>query len=250
MMSALQKQNVLLATSFTRAFPCLHPMLQSLHSYQVMRSERNTMATTRKPTRRQPATARALKLSERAGVVRTRELTAHGIQRVHLQRLEQRGLIERAGRGLYRLTDAELIEHESFIEAAKLVPHGVLCLLSALNFHHLTTQNPFEVWLAIERGAHRPRITAPPLRLHLFSGKAFTEGIEEHKLEGITVRVYNVAKTVADCFKYRNKIGLDVALEALRECRRERRATADEIQHYAEICRVANVMSPYLEALW
>jgi len=208
------------------------------------------MATTRKSARRPPATARALKLIERIGVARTHELTAHGIQRVHLQRLEQRGLIERAGRGLYRLTDAELTEHESFIEAAKLVPHGVLCLLSALNFHHLTTQNPFEVWLAVERGAHRPRITSPPLRLHLFSGKAFSEGIEEHLIEGVTVRVYSVAKTVADCFKYRNKIGLDVALEALRECRRERRVTADEVQHYAEICRVANGIGPYLEALW
>lgn len=249
-MNALQKQNALLSLPSIRAFPCLSLVLQSLHSYSIMRSERNTMASTRKSSRRPPATARALKLIERVGVARTRELTAHGIQRVHLQRLEQRGLIERAGRGLYRLTDAELTEHESFIEAAKLVPHGVLCLLSALNFHHLTTQNPFEVWLAIERGTHRPRITSPPLRLHLFSGKAFNEGIEEHKLEGVTVRVYSIAKTVADCFKYRNKIGLDVALEALRECRRERRATADEIQHYAEICRVANVMSPYLEALW
>lgn len=225
-------------------------MLQLLYTYQVMRSKRNTTASTRNATPRQPATARALKLMTQAGVVRTRDLTEHGIQRVHLQRLEQRGLIERTGRGLYRLTEAELTEHESFIEAAKLVPHGVLCLLSALNFHHLTTQNPFEVWLALERGAHRPRITSPPLRIHLFSGQAFSEGIEEYQIEGVTVRVYSVAKTVADCFKYRNKIGLDVALEALRECRRERRATADEIQHYAEVCRVANVMSPYLEALW
>nr|WP_281722472.1 type IV toxin-antitoxin system AbiEi family antitoxin domain-containing protein [Nitrosomonas nitrosa] len=250
MKNALRKQNGNPRLSFSATFRRRRLVLQSLHSYRIMQSERNTVKTLRKPTGRQPATTRALKLIERAGVARTGELTAHGIQRVHLQRLEQRGLIERAGRGLYRLTDAELSEHESFIETAKRVPNGVLCLLSALNFHHLTTQNPFEVWLAIERGTHRPRITSPPLRLHLFSGAAFTEGIEEHKLEGVTVRVYSVAKTVADCFKYRNKIGLDVALEALRECRRDRRATADEIQHYAEICRVANVMSPYLEALW
>jgi len=182
--------------------------------------------------------------------MRARELAGKGVYRVHLQRLEQRGLIRRAGRGLYRLAGAELTENESFVETAKLVPHGVICLLSALNFHDLTTQDPFEVWVAIERGAHRPRVESPPLRIHHFSGKAFTEGVEEHQIEGVTVRVYSVAKTVADCFKFRIKIGLDVALEALRECRRERRATIDEIWHYAEICRVTKVMSPYLEAIW
>ena len=182
--------------------------------------------------------------------MRTRELIGQGIYRTQIQRLEERGLIQRAGRGLYRLADAELTEHDSFLEAAKLVPQGVLCLLSALNFHHLTTQDPFEVWMAIARGAHRPRVSSPPLRIHHFSGSALTEGVEERKIKGITVHVYNVAKTVADCFKFRNKIGLDVALEALRECRRKRRATIDEIEHYAEICRVSNVMRPYLEATW
>jgi predicted transcriptional regulator of viral defense system len=208
------------------------------------------MANVKTTTNHQPATARILKKMERAGLMRTRELIGRGIHRTHLQRLEQRGLIQRAGRGLYRLADAELTEHDSFLEAAKLVPQGILCLLSALNFHNLTTQDPFEVWMAIGRGAHRPRVSSPPLRIHHFSGSALTEGVEEHQIEGVTVRVYNVAKTVADCFKFRNKIGLDVALEALRECRRERRATIDEIEHYAEICRVSNVMRPYLEAIW
>jgi predicted transcriptional regulator of viral defense system len=226
-------------------------VLQYLCNSYNMHRYSNAMTTVKKPVNpQQPATARVLKMMKQAGVMRTRELTGQGIHRVHLQRLEQRGLIERAGRGLYRLAGTELNEHESFIEAAKLVPHGVLCLLSALNFHNLTTQAPFEVWMAIGRGAHRPRIESPPLRIHYFSGPALTEGIEEHQIEGVTVRVYNVAKTVADCFKFRNKIGLDVALEALRECRRERRATIDEIEHYAEICRVTRVMGPYLEAIW
>jgi predicted transcriptional regulator of viral defense system len=225
-------------------------MLQSLCNLRNMQGDSNAMATIKKTVNPQPATTRVLKMMKRAGVMRTRELTGQGVHRVHLQRLEQRGLIERAGRGLYRLAGAELSEHESFIEAAKLVPQGVLCLLSALNFHNLTTQDPFEVWIAIGRGAHRPRVESPPLRIHYFSGPALTEGVEEHRIQGVTVRVYDVAKTVADCFKFRNKIGLDVALEALRECRRERRARIDEIEHYAEICRGANVMRPYLEAIW
>jgi predicted transcriptional regulator of viral defense system len=206
-----------------------------------------------KATKAKHKPAAAQKVLLRIGqqsVARARDLTGPGVHRAHLQRLEKRGQIVRAGRGLYRLADAELSEYESFLQAAKLVPQGVLCLLSALNFHELTTQDPFEVWLALPRGTHRPRITEPPLRIHFFSGAAFTEGIEEHTIEGVTLRVYNVAKTVADCFKYRNKIGLDVALEALRECRKARRATADEIWHYAEVCRVSKVMSPYLEALW
>lgn len=159
-------------------------------------------------------------------------------------------MIARAGRGLYRLAGAELTEHDSFLEAAQLVPQGVICLLSALRFHNLTTQNPFEVWMAIDNKSHPPKSEALPLRIHYFSGQAFTEGVEEHKISGVTVRVYSVAKTIADCFKFRNKIGLEVALEALRECRRERRATADEIWRYAEVCHVRKVMGPYMEAIW
>lgn len=208
------------------------------------------MSKPAKTTRKPVATQQVLQRMGWQSVARVSELTGRGVHRVHLQRLEKRGLIVRAGRGLYRLADAELSEYESFLQAAKLVPQGVLCLLSALNFHELTTQDPFEVWLALPRGAHRPRITEPPLRIHFFSGESYTEGIEEHTIEGVTLRVYSVAKTVADCFKFRNKIGLEVALEALRECRKARRATADEIWHYAEVCRVSKVMSPYLEALW
>ena len=129
------------------------------------------------------------------------------------------------------------------------MPRGVICLLSALRAQNLTTQSPYEVWIAIDRKAWMPKSGAAKLRVVRFSGKALSEGIEHRHIEGVSVPIYNVAKTVADCFKYRNKIGLDVALEALREAWRSRRATSNELSKYAEICRVANVMRPYLESL-
>lgn len=134
-------------------------------------------------------------------------------------------------------------------EASKRVPHGVVCLLSALRFHELTTQSPFEVWLAIGEKARLPKLDYPPLRTVRFSGDALAFGIEEHKAEGVDVRVYSPAKTVADCFKYRNKIGLDVAIEALRDCLRQRKATMDELWNAAKVCRMSKVMRPYLESI-
>lgn len=150
---------------------------------------------------------------------------------------------------MYYLPDAELTEHRSLAEAAKRVPKGVICLLSALRFHELTTQSPFQVWIAIDRKAHRPASDGLSLRVVRFSGEPLTAGVEGHQIEGVTVKVYSAAKTVADCFKYRQKIGLDVALEALRDYRRGRRGPADELWRYAKICRVANIMRPYMEAL-
>ena len=131
----------------------------------------------------------------------------------------------------------------------KSVPRGIVCLLSALRFHELTTQSPFEVWLALDRKAHRPAGGGVSLHIVRFSGRALTSGVEEYLIEGVKVRIYSPAKTVADCFKYRNKIGLDVALEALRDYWKSRHADADELWKYAKICRVANVMRPYMEAL-
>jgi len=192
---------------------------------------------------------RVLEIAREVGVLRPRDLARHGIAREYLARLSRAGLLERSGRGLYVLPDAELTEHHSLVEGAKRIPAGIVCLLSALRFHELTTQAPFEVWLALPPAARRPRPGTPPLRIVRFSGRALTEGVEAHVIEGVRVRVYNPAKTVADCFKYRNKIGLDVALEALRETWRERRATMDELWHFAEVCRVATVMRPYLESL-
>jgi predicted transcriptional regulator of viral defense system len=183
------------------------------------------------------------------GLIRPCDLAPLGIPRVSLTRAVRRGQLERVGRGLYGLPGREVSAHGALAEVALRVPKGVACLLSALRFHGLTTQAPFEVWLAIENKAIGPKLDYPPLRIVRFSGAALTEGVEEHVVDGVTVRVTGVAKTVADCFKYRNKIGLDVAMEALREAWHDKRMTSDDIWHYAKVCRVANVMRPYLESL-
>lgn len=194
-------------------------------------------------------TQQILDIVREQGVLRPRDLAERGIARAYLSRLEQRGLLVRSGRGLYMLPDAAITERHMLAEASKRVPKGVICLLSALQFHNLTTQAPFEVWMALGPTARRPRLESPPLRIVRFSGASLTAGAETHCIEGVPVLVYNRAKTVADCFKYRNKIGLDVALEALRETWRERRVSMDELWHYAKIDRVATVMRPYLESL-
>jgi predicted transcriptional regulator of viral defense system len=199
-------------------------------------------------TASKPKTEQVIDLLGRSGVVRSRDLNAHGIARQYLQILLRQGRIRRVGKGLYISADLEPTENHSLAEAGKQVPKGVICLLSALRFHGLTTQAPFEVWMAIDRRAWSPRPRNLQLRIVRFSGKALTAGIEEHLIEGVTVRVYNPAKTVADCFKYRNKIGLDIAIEALRDCRRQRKCKGPDLWEYAKVCRVANVMRPYLEA--
>lgn len=182
-------------------------------------------------------------------MVRASDLKRYGIPLVYLTRLCQKGLVERVGRGLYRLAQTETSEYLTLAEAAKLVPGGVVCLLSALSFHELTTQIPYEVWMAIDVKARRPKAAGVPLRIVRFSGKALTAGVEIHRIDGVPVKITCPAKTVADCFKYRNKIGLDVALEALRECRRQRKCSVEDLWHYSKICRVASVMKPYLEAI-
>jgi predicted transcriptional regulator of viral defense system len=183
------------------------------------------------------------------GMIRSRELSALGIPRVYLSRLVHDGHLERVSRGLYQIAESDITEHFTMVQAAKRIPHGVVCLLSALSFHNFTAQLPFQVWIAVERGKWEAGLKDLPLRIFEFSGKSFHEGIETHTIQGVTVKVYSPAKTVADCFKYRNKIGLDVALEALRECRREKKCTSDELWHFARVCRVSNVMRPYMEAM-
>ena len=195
------------------------------------------------------ATERIVEIFGQAEVVRARELSAQGVHPMTLQRLVEKGVVERDGRGLYRLAEKEVSEHYSLLQAVKRVPQGVICLLSALRFHQLTTQKPFEVWLMLERGSRRPAVDVPPVRIHYLSDEAFRAGIEEHELDGVRLRVYSPAKTVADCFKFRHKIGMDVALEALRESLRHKQATVDDIWRYAELNRVARVIYPYLEAL-
>jgi len=194
-------------------------------------------------------TEKVLELVSNTGILRPRDLDPYNIPRTYLSRLCKAGKLQRIARGLYVLPDSGVTEHHSLAEVCKRVPKGVVCLLSALRFHELTTQGPFEVWLAIGEKAWRPRIEYPPLRILRFSRPTLDAGLVEHQVEGVTVQVFTPAKTVADCFKYRNKIGLDVAIEALRECLRSRRCSVDDIWHYAGICRVRNVMRPYLESL-
>jgi predicted transcriptional regulator of viral defense system len=192
---------------------------------------------------------RVLRLAGERGLVRARDLATHQIPRATLSRLVASGQLVQISRGLYGLPKHSRSEQHQLAEIAARSPRVVFCLLTALQFHELTTQSPHEIWLAISNKAHPPKLHYPPLRVVRFSGQALTTGVGTHVVDGITIRMYSVAKTVADCFKYRNKIGLDVALEALRECRREKRATNDELWRYAKICRVANVMRPYMESI-
>lgn len=194
-------------------------------------------------------TARVLQIVREAGVLRPRDLDPHGIPRQYLRILRDRGLVRRVGRGLYIASDAEFTENHGLALAAKRMPDGVVCLLSALRFHELTTQSPYEVWMAVGKRTLFSKKATAGVRIVRFSGQALTSGVEKHRLEGVPVRIYNPAKTVVDCFKYRNKTGLGVALEALRDCWRQRRATMDELWQHAKICRMTNVMRPYLEFL-
>ena len=190
-----------------------------------------------------------LNLARTHGLIRPRDLVAQGLPRVALTRLVRQGLLTRVGRGLYAIPDRPVSEHGSLAEIARNHPQAIVCLLSALRVHELTTQSPFEVWLAIPNKARTPKLEYPPLRIVRFSGASLTDGIEEHQVDGVTVRVTNVARTVVDCFKFRNKIGLDVAMEALQEAWRAKRVTMDDLWRYASLCRVANVMRPYMESL-
>ena len=190
-----------------------------------------------------------LDLAAARGLIRPRDLTERGLPTVALTRLVRQGRLQRVGRGLYALPDRPVSEHNALAEVARKHPQAIVCLLSALRFHDLTTQSPFEVWLAIPNKARAPKMDYPPLRIVRFSGAALTRGVEDHVIDGVPVRVTSVARTVADCFKFRNKIGLDVALESLQEAWRAKRASMDEFWRYATLCRVANVMRPYMESL-
>lgn len=182
------------------------------------------------------------------GTLRTREALAAGIHRRTLYAMRDAGELERLARGVYRLADLPPLSNPDLATVAKRVPHGVVCLISALALHELTTQIPHVVHLALPRNTRTPRLDYPPLQVYRFSDAAFKAGIEVHPIEGVDVRVYNAEKTLADCFKYRNKIGLDVALEALRAYRGRRGARLQRVLEYARVCRVESVIRPYLEA--
>ena len=183
------------------------------------------------------------------GVLRPRDVAGRRISRTAIGRLTKAGALERVGRGLYVPTGARITENHTLAEAGKRVPAGVVCLLSALSFHRMTTQSPHEVWLAIDVKARKPSADWPPMRIVRFSGRARTFGVERHVVEGVEVLVTSRAKTVADCFKYRNKIGIDVAIEALKEYLGRRGRSMQELEQAAQVCRVGRVIRPYVEAL-
>lgn len=189
-----------------------------------------------------------LSLAARKKVIRAADLAEAGITRTLLSYLQKRGMLRRIARGAYVLTDA-IPEYGSFLEAAAAVPHGVICLLSALQFHEITTQMPMETWIAVQRGHYTSARTVSSLRIVQFSGAAFSQGIETHGSGGAVIRVYSPAKTIVDCFRFRNRIGLEIAQEALRDGLRHRKATRDDIWKLAGCCHMSNVMRPYLESI-
>jgi len=194
-------------------------------------------------------TARLLDLAKKHPILRVRDLMAAKIHPEHLRRLWRKGVMERTSRGVYRLVGAEYTAHLSLAEVAKRVPRGVICLISALQFHGLGTQLPADVWLAVDRHAARPTSMNPRLRVVRLSGPAFSEGVEKKVIDGVRVQIYSAAKTIVDCFKFRNKVGLDVVLEALREGWRSRKVTMKDLVHFSKVCRVEKAIRPYLESL-
>lgn len=183
------------------------------------------------------------------GVLRMREALYAGIHRRMLYSMLEAGVIEQLSRGLYRLTDLPPLGNPDLVSVSLKIPNGVICLISALAYHEITPQVPHEVYLALERGTEAPRLNQPPLRVFWFSGESFTVGIEKHKIDGVPARIYSAEKTIADCFKYRNKIGLDTAIEALKLYRERKPFKGDHLVKFSQVCRVEKVMRPYLEAL-
>ena len=191
--------------------------------------------------------ARAV-IREMGGALRTGEALRAGIHPRTLYALRDSGELEQISRGVYRLAELPPLTDPDLVAVAKRIPHGVVCLISALAMHELTTQIPHAVHIAVELGTRCPALNHPPLRVFLFSGAAFTAGVDERSIDGVPVRVYDAEKTLADCFKFRHRLGLDVATEALRMYRRRRGANLQRVYEYAQVCRVARVIRPYLEA--
>lgn len=193
-------------------------------------------------------TDQVLQIARQKGVVRARDLEEKGLPSRYLSRLAKRGKLHREGRGLYRHPDAPLSEHHSLALVASRYPNAVVCLLSALQFHELTTQMPRQVWVAREKGDWAPEASPTRLEVVHMSGGSFSEGIQQHHVEGIPIKVFSPAKTVADCFKFRGKVGLSVAIEALRDYVRSSVGPVEDLYHFAKVCRVQTVIRPYIEA--
>lgn len=191
----------------------------------------------------------ALQAFEKNKIMHSAEIFAQGIQPRTLYQMRDEGLVIQEGRGLYRLADEQIWSDPDLTLVSLRIPKGVICLISALYFHQITTQIPHEVYVALPKDSEKPRIQHPPTRFFWISPEPFKAGIETHTIDNVDIKVYSVAKTIADCFKFRNKIGMDVALEALREGLRYKRCTPEEILRFARINRVERVILPYVEAL-
>lgn len=224
-------------------------MLQATRTYKTSGVAYNAMQSVSSISMNLAGKQQVRRLFAKQGVLRSRELESRGITRVDLARCVEDGVLVRVGRGLYATADHAPSEHHSLVQVAKRVPNAVFCLLTALRFHELTTQSPHEVWIALAENARKPSLDYPKLRVARFSKAALAAGVEQHRVEGVTIHVYSAAKTVADCFKYRNKVGIDVAVEALKDFTRKYRGGANELARHARICRVARVMQPYLDAI-
>ena len=181
------------------------------------------------------------------GILRTSDALKKGIHRRTLYALRDAGQLDRLERGLYRLADLPLLSEPDLVTVAHKIPRGVVCLISALSFHGLTTQIPHAIYVALKRGAEPPRLHYPPIQVFWFSAKAFDAGVEQHHIDGSVVQIYSIEKTLADCFKYRNKIGMDTALEALKRYFEKRNLQLRALNKYARICRVEKIMRPYIE---
>jgi len=193
---------------------------------------------------------RAVELFKKSGgILRTSEALKAGIHPGTLYAMRDAGTLEMISRGVYRLAGSEPLGNPDLVTVAARIQDGVICLISALAFYEITTQVPHEVHVALKRGAEAPRLDYPPIKTYWFSGKAFAAGVEIHEIDGVGVRIYSHEKTLADCFKFRNKIGLDTAVEAIRLYRDRRRVDVDALMRYAAICRVEKVIRPYLEAI-
>ena len=186
---------------------------------------------------------------QRGGLLRTTAALQAGIHPRTLYEMRDKGIVEQLSRGLFRLASLPSLSNPDLVTVALKVPRGVICLISALAYHEITTRIPHEIYVAVPRGTEPPRLQHPPLRVFWFTGRSFTEGIQLRKVDGIALRVYSCEKTLADCFKYRNKIGLDTVLEALRLYRSRKRPNVDDLMKFARVCRVEKVIRPYLEAL-
>jgi len=188
-------------------------------------------------------------IRKNGGLIRTYEALAHGIHRRILYGLRNEGKIITISRGLFQLADLDIPAQVDIVEVSKKVPRGVICLISALNFHELTTQTPHYVWLAVDRKARKPKINYPPVRVFFFSGDSFNRGIETHRIMEQDIRVYNAPKTVVDCFRWREAVGLDVAIESAREYLKRKDSRPSSLMEYAKVCRVEKMIRPYLQAM-